>query len=248
MIAKRRRGVDDFNNISPKSRGCEVVKRTRRIPRPSPPTPAARQTSYFQKDHDKSSRSARAVESPYTRDPPAAELHQERRRKCASAPSRAYRHNAIGAELIASFNDRDITAMGICASGELGLKALVVMRSSSPVTRDCPVSSCTSIAGKFRYEADPHTSDTYGARSKIFSPPAAPRTPGRQLLALRPILLIIRQPVKDLLLRLVANRTSVIKHQPGLFDGRHLAIPLLQERPDDLSESWAFIWQPKVSR
>ena len=61
-------------------------------------------------------------------------------------------------------------------------KVSSVCRSSRPVMRFSPASSRVSISGSLRYEADPETSETYGARSKIFSPSCCathPSTPKR---------------------------------------------------------------------
>ena len=69
-----------------------------------------------------------------------------------------------------------------------------------------------------------------------------------ELLALFLQLLVVGEPVKDLLLGLVADGAGVVEHQAGLFDRLDLAVALGTSVPTTFSESWAFIWQPKVSR
>src|ERR1700729_1808065 len=81
----------------------------------------------------------------------------------------------------------------------------------------CPASSCASISGSFRYDADPHTSETCGARSKIFSPSCCATHPANRL-ALPLQLFVIGQPVEDFLLRLIANRAGVVQDQVRLLD------------------------------
>ena len=101
--------------------------------------------------------------------------------------------------------------------------------------RVSPASSRASISGSLRYEADPETSDTYGARSKIFSPSCCatqPSTPKRLPGLVQ--LLVVVQPVKDLLLRFVADRAGVVEDQPGLFLRLHLPVALLLERANHL--------------
>src|SRR6266536_2035276 len=85
-----------------------------------------------------------------------------------------------------------------------------VWRSSSPVTRRLPVSSCTSISGRLRY-APEHA----------------------EFLALLLILLVVGETVKHLLLGLIANRAGVVKHKAGFFDARDLAVTFRNQRTHD---------------
>ena len=55
-----------------------------------------------------------------------------------------------------------------------------------------------------------------------------------KLLALLLIFLVIVEPVKNLLLRLVADRAGVVQNQVSLFDRIHLPIPLRHQRANDL--------------
>ena len=102
--------------------------------------------------------------------------------------------------------------------------------------RVSPASSRVSISGSLRYEADPDTSDTYGARSKIFSPSCCatqPSTPKRLPCLVQ--LLVIVQAIEDLLLRLIADRAGVVEDQPGVFFGLHLrGSPAGQQRANHL--------------
>src|SRR5215472_221135 len=56
----------------------------------------------------------------------------------------------------------------------------------------------------------------------------------RELLALRLELLVILKAMKDFLFGLVADRTGVVEHQVGFFDGLHLPVALPYESADDL--------------
>ncbi len=65
-------------------------------------------------------------------------------------------------------------------------------------------------------------------------------------LALHPLVLV--QAVEDLLLRLVADGAGVVQDQARV--GLVLTLrrsPRCSSVPTTFSESWAFIWQPKVS-
>ncbi len=55
-----------------------------------------------------------------------------------------------------------------------------------------------------------------------------------KLLALRLQLLVIRQAVKDFLLGFIADGAGVVENQPSLVHRRNLAIPLRNERANDL--------------
>ena len=101
--------------------------------------------------------------------------------------------------------------------------------------RFSPASSRVSISGSLRYDADPDTSETYGARSKIFSPSCCatqPSTPKRLPLLVQ--LLVVVQAIEDLLLRLVADRAGVVEDQPGIFLRLHLPVALLPQRANHL--------------
>ncbi len=142
-----------------------------------------------------------------------------------------------------------------------------VSRSSSPGHALASLLRiCTSICGRFRYDADPHTSETYGARSKIFSPSCCatqPSTPNFLPCFLH--LLVIGEAIENFLLGLVADRAGVVENQIGLFDRLDLPIAFLHERPHDLfgvvdvhlaAESfeverllriawWSLLWNPR---
>ena len=69
-----------------------------------------------------------------------------------------------------------------------------------------------------------------------------------ETLALFLQLLVVGQAVKDFLLGFVANGTGVVEDQPGFFDGGNWRYPWDRSVPMTFSESWTFIWQPKISR
>src|SRR5213080_3962817 len=102
-----------------------------------------------------------------------------------------------------------------------------VSRSSRPVAR-FPSSIWISICGRLRYDADPQTIETCGARSKIFSPSCwatHPRTAK---------FFVIGEAMKHLLLGFIADGASVVEDQAGVFDGRNRAVALGNQHADDL--------------
>ena len=55
-----------------------------------------------------------------------------------------------------------------------------------------------------------------------------------KLLALFQQLLVIGEPIEDLLLRLVADGASVVQNQVSLLDRLHLPVALMHQRANDL--------------
>ena len=130
--------------------------------------------------------------------------------------------------------------MRVGAGGVLGLETMVGLAIVEPggalpcsslyfnLPTPSAFSICTSISGRFRYDADPQTRDTCGRLlENLVALLLRHAAEDAEFLALRLKLLVVVEAVEDLLLGLVADGAGVVEHQPGLFDRRNLAIPLL---------------------
>ena len=174
------------------------------------------------------------LRKPRIRDPPRLFEHT----RCRPAPLLAprIRHHAVRAELVTSLDDRDVPAMRIRPRHKLRLKRLVrlpVVKPGDPLLATPPAAPASPA--RFRYDADPDTIDTYGRLIEDLLALLLRHAPQhRELLplALQPLVLI--QPVKHLLLRLVTDRTRVVQDQTRLGLVLHPRIPLLLQRPDHL--------------
>ncbi len=162
-------------------------------------------------------------------------LVQHGNRSPAALFAARVRHHAVGAELIAAFNDGDVAAVRIRPRGELRLKRLVGLAVVQP-----------GNAGFSRFQPHQHL-----RQLAIRSRPGNQRHVGRTLknalafllrhtpqhaktLALLVQLFVIVQPVKNLLLRFIANGTGIVENQTGVFFRLHLRVPLGPEGADDL--------------
>ena len=86
-----------------------------------------------------------------------------------------------------------------------------------------------------RYEADPETSETYGARSKIFlALLLGDAAQHGEALAFLVELLVVVQAMEDLLLRLIANGAGVVEDKAGILLGFNLPVALLAQGADHL--------------
>ena len=175
-------------------------------------------------------------------------FRQHRIRSPAALLAAGKGHHAVGAELVAAFDDGDVAAVRVGARGELGFKAFVGLAVVEP----SDALPCLDLHQHLRADCDTKPSRRPGkhaARARKSSRlPAGPRTPARRISCPASQLLVVGQAMKDLLLGFVADGAGVIEDQPGLFDRLHLAISLGESVPTTFSESWTFIWQPKVSR
>ncbi len=236
MVAERRHGIHHIDNLAdkiPRMRGSK----------PHPPHPGDRS--------DRSQQLSKAFLSiritvrvhvlPEQLNLRIPKVHQlprfvkNRRRSPAALLAARIRHHAISAELVASLDNRNVAAMRIGARRVLGLKALVggaIVEPGNPLPAGLQLHQhLREIAVRSRPADERHIRS---ALKNLFALLLRHAPQDAKLFSLRSILLIIRQPVKDLLLRLVANRAGVIQHQPRLFHRRNLPIPLLQKRPDHL--------------
>ena len=218
-----------------KSRGCEVVKRTRRMPSTSPTAPSSRAKSQprrrgiaiavhvlaQQLDFGVARRGQRArfVEDAFAG---AAALRPPRER-----------HHAIRAGFVAAFDDRDIRAMRVVAPRVGRVEGIVGIQAQPG---DAPVAGFQLhqhlAAASYNWPSPPPALRAARAR-KSSRLPAAPRIPARRRLCPCRVALELLQPVKDLLLGLVADAAGVVENQLGFFGRLHPLVAFGQQRADD---------------
>src|SRR5882757_9252172 len=143
-------------------------------------------------------------------------------------------NDAVGAELVAAFDDCDVSPMGIGAGCVFSLEAvfsLAVVKSSDAV-------SCFDLDQHRRQISIGRRAGNQGnvwcALEDLFALLLCYASEDTENLALRLVFLVIGKPVKNLLLGLVADGAGVIQHEPSFFDSRNLTIPLLLKRADHL--------------
>ena len=144
------------------------------------------------------------------------------------------RNDAVGAELVAAFDDGDVAAMRVGARGELGVEGLVGLAVVQ-----------AGDAGLAGFEAGEHVRQVAVAGRACDQ-----RDVGRLLedlvafllrdaadhgellaFALHPLVLV--QAMEDLLLGLVADGAGVVEDQAGVGFVRHLGVAFLHQRADD---------------
>src|ERR1051326_8042366 len=108
-----------------KSRGCEVVKRTRRMPGTSPTAEKLGKRFLGRGIEIGIHVLAEELDFGVSRIGHTAGFGEHRIRRPAPLLAARVRHDAVGAKLVATFDDGDVSAMGICAGGEFGLESLV---------------------------------------------------------------------------------------------------------------------------
>ena len=170
-------------------------------------------------------------------------LGQHRFRSSAAFFSTRKRDHAVGAKLVASFNDGDVPAMRVGAGREFGFEALVSLaviesrdanwrRGSG---RGLPCFELHQHAGQVSIRCGP--ADQRHMRcslENLFALLLRHASQHSEFLTLRLQFLEIRQAMENFLFRLVADRTRVIEDEIGLLDRLHLPIAFLHQRPHDL--------------
>ena len=160
---------------------------------------------------------------------------EHRIRSPAALFSAGERHHAVGAELVASFNDGDVTAIRVGARGELSLKALVGFAIVEPGHTAVP---CLDLNQHLRQIAIRSRSGYQRNVRRFFENLVAfllgHAAEHAKSLALLLEFLVIGQAMENFLLSFITNGASVVEHQPGFFDGGDLAVSLRNQRADDL--------------
>ena len=143
------------------------------------------------------------------------------------------RHHAIGAALVAAFDDRDVGAVRIVAARERRVESLVGVQAQ---TRDAPVAGFElhqhlrqlGVAGRSRHQADVRR-----AFEDLLAFLLRHAAQHGEHLALAGSLLNCCRRLKTFLLGLVANAAGVVENQFGFFGLLHLRIALGEQRADD---------------
>ena len=236
MVAKRRHGIDGFHNIAGK-----IARMRRRETHAPNSRHLANRRQQLREAHLARRIAIRIHILPEQLDvriasvghPPRFSQHGVGRPAALFAAR--IRNHAVGAELVAAFDDGDVAAMRVAARGEFRLKRLIGL----PVVQ----AGDALVAGLAAAPASPAICDRKPTRR-----PAKHRARARKSLAflLRhaakhgkslPLLvqcLVVVQPVENLLLRLIADGAGVVQNQRGFRFRLDLAIPLVHQRPNDL--------------
>jgi hypothetical protein len=144
-------------------------------------------------------------------------------------------HDAIGAELIAAFNDGDISPMRVGARGELGLERLVGLAIVKPGDAIGTSLDLNQHGWQVAVRSRPGDQGDIGrAREDLFALLLSHAAQNGKALPFLVQLLEIGQPVEDLLLGLVADRAGVVNDQVGVLFALHLRVALRDERAHDL--------------
>ena len=164
----------------------------------------------------------------------APRFRQHRVRCPAALFAARVRHHAVGAELVAAFDNGDVSAMRIGAGGELGLKGQIGLAIVQ--TGDARV-PCFQLHQHLRQIAiRRRAGDQRNIRRAFensFTFLLRHAAQYAKLFSLRLKTLVVVETMKDFLLRFVANGAGVVEDQAGFFDRRDLAISLRQQRAHD---------------
>src|ERR1035437_8710584 len=236
MVAKRGIGVDDFDNV------------LRKVPR------MAGSKSHTADAPDLAHRSQQLGEAPLpfripvavhvlaqqldlgvalVRYPPS--LLKNGRRAAAALFAPGIWHNAVGAELVASFNDGDVAAIRVLPGSELGLEGLVSLAVVQAGDARLARFQASQHLRQFAVGCRPrHQRDIRRPLEDLLAlllshtPENAEAFPGLVQF------LIVVEAVEDLLFRLVADGAGVVKDQAGVFFTFNLPVALLLQCANDL--------------
>ena len=139
-------------------------------------------------------------------------------RSAAALLAARVRNDAVGAELVAAFDDGDVSAMRIAARGELGLESLIGLAVVETGDAGC---SCFDLHQHLwqiavRCRAGDQR-DIGRALENLLAFLLGHAAQHGKLLALLLQLLDVIQTVEDFLLGLIANRAGVIEDEVGIF-------------------------------
>ena len=140
------------------------------------------------------------------------------------------RHHAVGAELVAAFDDGDVAAVGVLAGGELGLEGLVGLAVVE--AGDAGLAGFKPGEHLGQFAVGGRTRDQRDVRRALEDLLALLLRHAAQhgeALAFPVLALVFVEPVEDLLLRLVADGAGVVEDQAGIFFRLHLPVALLPE-------------------
>gem|GEM_PF-6820013 len=218
-----------------KSRGCEVVKRTRWIPETSPD------------GGEEFGEAALAAGVAVAVDVLAEELDlgeaglgdalgfgEDGGAGAAALLASGVRDDAVAAELVASFDDGDVAAVGIGAGGEFGVEGLVGLAVVK-----------AGDAGLSGFEAGEHVGevavggrsgddrDVRGAVEDLLAFLLGDAADDGETLAFAVELFVLVEAVEDFLLSLVADGAGVVEDEAGVGLVGGLGVALVEEGADD---------------
>ena len=144
-------------------------------------------------------------------------------------------HDAVRAKFVAAFNDGDVPAMRVGTGSELGFKALVGLAIVEAGDVAVPGLDLYQHLRKITVRRRAaHHGDVRSAVEDLFPFLLGDAPENAEDLSLLLIFLVVREPVKDLLLGFVTNRAGIVEDQVGFLHGLYLAIAFGDERADDL--------------
>src|SRR3954454_4963258 len=160
---------------------------------------------------------------------------QNRIKGPAALLAASIRNDAVGTELVAAFDDRDVTAIRIRPDRERCVKRLIGLAVIESSDTPLPCFDLNQHLGKISVRRrSGNQRNVWGALEDLLAFLLSNTPEDSKLLALRLELLEIIETMEDLLLSFIADRTSVIENQVGRFDRVHLGVSLLYERADHL--------------
>ena len=159
-------------------------------------------------------------------------------------------HHAVGAELVAAFDDGDVAAVRVGARGEFGFEALVGLAVVEAGDVAVP---CFNLHQHLRQVAVGRRAadhrDVRGALEDLLAFLLRHAAEHAEDFALLLIVSCSRaRRWKTFCSGLIADGAGVVEDEVGFLDGSNLAVALEISVPMTFSESWTFIWHPKVSR
>ncbi len=124
--------------------------------------------------------------------------------------------------------------MGICASCEFGLETLVsfaILQSADALLPCLDLDQHLRQISVGRRSADHR--NIRRALENLFAFLLCHAPQHAKTFALLVELLVVGQPVEDLLLRFITDGTGIVENQPGLFDGLNLPVSFGHKRAHD---------------
>ena len=219
-----------------KSRGCEVVKRTRRMP------------GSLADSDEKFGEGEAAGGVAVGVDVLAEELDfgvaevdhlagfdEHGGGGAAALLAASVRDDAVGAELVAALDDGDVAAVGIGAGGELGLEGevgLAVVEAGDALSAGFEASEHVGEVAVGGGAGDQR--DVGGLVEDLFALLLGDAAEHGELFAFALELLVVVEAVEDLLFGFVADGAGVVEDEPGVGLVLDAGVALLLQGADDL--------------
>src|ERR1035438_10202892 len=143
-------------------------------------------------------------------------------------------HHAIGARLVAAFDDGDVGAMRIVAAGERRIEGFVSIQAEAGDVAIARLKLHQHFGEPGVAGGACHQADVRRALENLFALLLRHASQHPEDLALARRALEILQAAEDLLFGLVANAAGVVEHQVGRFRRFDLVVTPGKQRADDL--------------